>query len=139
MLAAQGMGKLLEAKLLYVLCTPEACSHTLPADSRPLTFWALEACRPRRNDLADAMGLPLDQAICHVDHDCCSGHTVDQLDVLKGRLAGLACAPAAEAHTLSAATTQCCSADGLDLLLQLCVMSLAQHAGMQVELDGQLV
>ena len=69
-----------------------------------LTFGPLEACRPCSNDLADAMGFPLNQAVCEVDHDCSSSHAMHQLDVLKGRLTVLPCAPA---HATEATLRRC--------------------------------
>lgn len=62
-------------------------------DTAGLTFGSLEACRACSYDLADAVGLPLDQAVCEVDHHCSSSHAVHQLDMLKGLLAVIPCAP----------------------------------------------
>lgn len=57
------------------------------------TFWALESCRTRSNDLFHAMFLAPPQAVCEVDEDSCTCHAVHQLDVIKSRLWIIVCAP----------------------------------------------
>ena len=74
----------------FMCCTQLHCtahgSAMHAGNGRRVTFRALEACWSSSNDLTHAMSLSLHQAICQVDHDCCSSHAMHQFDVLKSRL-----------------------------------------------------